>query len=78
MINLKALFDARDVGTVSAQDTYAVDIGLSAASSSDIPDDQVQNVCDYINSQLLHNYHGVSVEHRAALEALLQDLVSRR
>ena len=77
MTGLEILFAARDGRAISPQETTLVDSALSAVDSSEIPDDQVENVRDYINAELLHNQEAIPAEHRAALEKLLQDLEGR-
>ncbi|WP_436044155.1 hypothetical protein [Pseudoxanthomonas sp. LjRoot143] len=77
MTGLEILFAARDGGTVSALETTLVDLALSSLDQSEIPDDQVENVRGYISAQLLYNQEAISVEHRPALEKLLQDLEGR-
>ena len=80
MTGLEILFAARDGRAISPQEAILVDSALSAVDSSEIPDDQVENVRDYINAELLHNQKtipAIPAEHRAALEKLLQDLEGR-
>lgn len=78
MTGLQVLFALREGGTISAKETEKVDLALSNAKSSDIPNDQVQNVKNYINAELLHNKGLISNSEIAALEKLLQDLESRK
>ena len=77
MTGLEILFAARDGRAISAQETTLVDSALLLLDSSEIPDDQVENVRDYINVELLYNQEKISAEHRAALERLFQDLKDR-
>lgn len=78
MTGLQVLFALREGGTISAKETEKVDLALSNAKSSDIPNDQVQNVKNYINAELLHNKGSISNSEIAALEKLLKDLESRK
>ena len=77
MTGLEILFAARDGRAISAQETTLVDSALLLLDSSEIPDDQVENVRDYINAELLYNQQTISAGHRAALERLFQDLNGR-
>lgn len=77
MTGLEILFAARDGRTISAQETTLVDSALSVVDSSEIPDDQVENVRDFLRAELLHNQQTIMAEHRAALERLFQDLDGR-
>lgn len=77
MTGLEILFAARDGRAISPQETILVDSALSAVDSSEIPDDQVENVRGYINEALLYNQKAIPAEHRSALKKLLQDLEGR-
>jgi hypothetical protein len=77
MTGLEIVFAARDGRAISAQETELVDAALSAVDSSDIPDNQVENVRGYINAELLYNQDTIPAKCRNALEKLLQDLESR-
>lgn len=77
MTGLEILFAAREGRPIAAQETTLVDLALSTVDSSEIPDDQVENVCDYINIELLYNQETIPTERMAALRQLLQDLEGR-
>lgn len=77
MTGLEILFAARDGRSISARETSLVDSELSTVDSAEIPDDQVENVRDYISSELLHNKHRIPEEQKAALERLFQALEGR-
>ncbi|QSX77806.1 hypothetical protein [Agrilutibacter solisilvae] len=77
MTGLEILFAARDGRAISAKETTLVDLELSTVDSSEIPDNQVENVRDYISSELLFNQQTIPAEHRAALEKLFQELEGR-
>lgn len=69
---LQKLFQIRDGGTIEAHETNAVDAALSKAKCSDIPKDQVDNVTNYINTELLHNV--VPCDVKEGMERLLGEL----
>ena len=45
---------------------------------SDIPDDQIENVVSYLDSNLLHNNEEMPADQVAALEELRSSLEARR
>ncbi|BDB72274.1 hypothetical protein Cthiooxydans_46860 [Comamonas thiooxydans] len=78
MTGLSMLFANRDGGHLSGNDTAIIDLALSKASSPDIPDDQVENVVDYLNVTLLNNQSNLTAEQIEAMETLLLALEARR
>lgn len=77
MRGLTKLFYVKNGGYISAEETALIDSELSAVKSCDIPDEQVQNVCNYITSQLLYNKESIPIEEKNALEKLFHDLEVR-
>lgn len=75
MNDLSILFSARNGGNISADQTLLIDEALAKVAPADIPEDQVQNVVDYLNAHLLRNHEALPPEQRSSLERLLQSLV---
>ena len=69
---LASLFAVCEGGSLSADETETINAALSQADPADIPESQVQNVKDYIDTELLHNQ--VSGQTRCALERLYERL----
>lgn len=75
MKELASLFETNQGGEISAGQTLTIDEALAQANPSDIPDNQTQNVMDYINAELLHNKVSESIKEK--LEKLFENLQSR-
>jgi hypothetical protein len=78
MTGLSILFATKDGGSITADETKIVDTALSQACSSDIPDEQIENVVEYLDSNLLYNCAAMPTHQAAALEQLRSDLEARR
>lgn len=78
MTNLRTLFAVKHGGSLTAEQTNSIDSALALASSADIPDEQVENVVDYIESNLLANGAAIPAEQFATLEKLRSELEARR
>jgi hypothetical protein len=78
MVNLNTLFALKNGGVLTKDETKFIDSELALACSADIPDDQVENAVDYLNSTLLHNGTDIPADQFAALEKLRFDLEDRR
>lgn len=77
MTGLSILFASKDGSSITADDTKIIDSALSEACSSDIPDDQVENVVGYLDTNLFHNSAAMPAHQVTALEALRASLESR-
>jgi len=75
MNDLSILLSARNGGNISADQTLLIDEALAKVTPADIPEDQVQNVVDYLSAHLLRNQEALPPEQRSSLERLLQSLV---
>ncbi len=78
MKGLNILFAAKNGGLITADETKIVDLELARADLSDIPDDQIENVVSYLDSNLLHNNEEMPADQVAALEELRSSLEARR
>lgn len=78
MTCLSILFASKDGGSITADETKIIDLALSEACSSDIPDDQVENVVSYLDTNLLHNSAAMPAHKVAALDELRASLETRR
>jgi hypothetical protein len=72
---LSKLFAVKDGGHLSGEDTARINAVLINVAPSGIPEEQVENVMDYINAELLHNQ--VSADVQSALERLYDQLQAR-
>ena len=77
MRGLSILFEVKDGCSITADETRLVDLALWHAKSSEIPDDQIENVLDYLNTALLHNKIGMSANQVTAFETLISALEVR-
>lgn len=76
MNDLSILLSVRNGGNISADQTLLIDEALAKVTPADIPEDQVQNVVDYLSAHLLRNQEALPPpEQRSSLERLLQSLV---
>ncbi|QYX63915.1 hypothetical protein K2227_17360 [Shewanella putrefaciens] len=78
MVNLSTLFAVKDGGSLTAEQTKSIDSVLALASSADIPDEQVENVVDYLDCNLFANRAAIPAEQFIALEKLRSELEARR
>ena len=75
MKELATLFAANHGGHIPASQTQAIDVALANAILLDIPEEQTQNVIDYITQELLYNLAPEPIKGK--LECLLEELKSR-
>ena len=78
MTGLSILFASKDGGSITADDARTIDSALSEVCSSGIPDDQVENVVGYLDTNLLYNSAAMPAHQVAALDALRANLEARR
>jgi hypothetical protein len=78
MTGLSTLFASKDGGSITADDARIIDSALSEVCSSGIPDDQVENVVGYLDTNLLYNSAAMPAHQVAALDALRANLEARR
>ncbi|MGE8452587.1 MAG: hypothetical protein ACN6OP_18595 [Pseudomonadales bacterium] len=78
MSNLSLLFAKKNGGSITAAETKSIDSALAHTSSAEIPDEQVENVVDYLDSNLLCNGASIPADDLIALEKLRSELKARR
>jgi hypothetical protein len=78
MTNLKTLFALKNGESLTADETKDIDAALVKISSADIPDEQVENVVEYLDSNLLYNRALIPISQLTALEKLRTELEARR
>ena len=78
MENLSILFAAKNGGPIIAGETRLIDLALARTDPLDIPDDQIENVVEYLKSNLLHNKEAMPANQVVALEKLKSSLEARR
>jgi len=69
---ISKLYQVKDEGALSPQDCQKINTELSIMKADDIPNEQRENVADYLASAL--NCHSVPPQLARQLDALLQEL----
>lgn len=69
---IRKLYQVKDGGELSPQDCQIVNTELSIIKADDVPNEQRENVADYLASAL--NCHSVQPQLARQLDALLQEL----